>query len=188
MRRRRSHRERGVTLVETMIALIVLSTGVAAVFGMVTHVTTANRSLTFQANSLDVFARVAAQIQDTQCDFPTTGPPVIDPGLLVAQNTWITAPVGNSAISFIGVTDGVDLPELTQPKMRIEYQLSRETPGPPTPDAFNINVRVREITNDPVKDALGFAPSIFDGGHWIRVYPVKKVCVPRVDDLVRGYN
>ena len=60
--------QRGVTLIETVIAMFVLVTGIAAVFGMASHVHHANRSLAFQTQSVDVFSRLTAQFRDARCD------------------------------------------------------------------------------------------------------------------------
>lgn len=170
-----------------MIALAVLVTGIAAVFGMVVHVKTANRTLLMQTRSLDAYARLAAQIQNAQCDYNPLAPPALgsvdtaltDPGLVPtpAPGTWIDASNRdpNSLVDAVGRT-GVDLPP-TVPTMHVDY---RVTGGLTTQiPVLDIEIRVREITNDPTIDAL-------PGGYYVRTYPVRKMCNPRLDESMRG--
>lgn len=183
MKRRSSRSRRGMTLIEAVVATGVLTAGAAAVFGMIVHVQGANRSTTFQTNALDAFSRLAAQVRDAQCDYRAeTFPPLLDaattdPGLAGAVGgAWVTAPLPNSTVTALGdanTNPGVFARYV--PPMRVDYRVLAEgaVDGPP---AFRVDVRVRELTRDPVRDAL----ALVDGAH-IRVFPVQKVCNPRIE-------
>lgn len=180
-----------MTLIETMLALVVLVTGIAAVFGMANHVQTANNNLKFQTLTLDYFARISAQIRNARCDFPASLPTVApgdlitDPGLnpglagvAPAFGGWVVAPTGS--ITLVGVTDGAALP-LTVPRLQIAYRMSLDTTTVPNIPSYDIEVQIREITNDPARDNINLVD-----GHWIRVYPISKVCNARLDEQARG--
>jgi prepilin-type N-terminal cleavage/methylation domain-containing protein len=198
---RRSAR-RGFTLLEAVIALAVLAAGVAVVFGLAVHVTNANRTLEFQTQSLDAFNAVAAQIKNAQCDYNPLAPPgpgavdvaTTDPGL-TAFNVWIdpggwtgannNAPAGSS-ITFIGRSNGVAPPSAgfpalpaTVPQMQIDYMVVPDNNPAVEIPALDVQVRIREITNDAATDAL-------TSGIYVRVYPVRKTCNPRLDESRRG--
>jgi hypothetical protein len=161
-----------LTLVETMIALVVLATGIAAIFGMVAHVSRANRTMVLQTRSVDAYAQLAAEIQNAQCDFnPVDGTRIVDPGL--APGTYTVA-VANSAIQHVGVTDGTVLPA-TVPQMAIQYQVTDVTvPGPGALPALEIEIQISEL------NAVG---QVGDG---LRRYPVRKICNARLDETRRG--
>ncbi len=163
------------------MALAVLATGIAAVFGMAINVSNANRTMVFQTRSLDAFARLSAQIENAQCDFDPTAPALLttDPGL-GTTGTWIdysTRP-GGTTIDAIGTT-GVD-PTLdaTVPQMHIEYRVTLDS-GTANFPALDVEVRIREVTHDPTLDAL-------TTGYYVRNYPVRKLCNPRLDATKRG--
>lgn len=181
MKRRSNKSTRGVTLVETMIALIVLATGIAALFGMATHVQTANRSLSFQTQSVDIFSRLTAQFRDARCDFDPVNPAVLilDPALNQATGAWINTPSGS--ISYVGDTGGPTqtLPQ-TVPAMRIDYRLTRDLSAPNVP-AFIVDIRVRELMIDPAMND----PNM-ESGYWIRTYPMVKTCNARLEGTARG--
>lgn len=186
MRRRRS--QAGLTLLEAVLALAVFSTGVAALFGMISNVSNANRSSSFHRNSLDLFARLSAQIRDAQCDYDgNTVPPVFDPALTdpglapTAGFIGVGGPVGGSAITAVGNTtsNAVYFQEYVPP-MQAEYQVTLVAPTfPNEPPSLQVDVRIREITFDAAKDAMIAAP-------WIREYPIQKACAPRYDGQPRG--
>lgn len=178
-----------MTLLEAIIALAVFATGVAALFGMITDVGDANRSLAFQNNSLDLFSRISAQIREAQCDYDanvglyTLDPALMDPGLSDINN-WVPAPVAGSAITAFGAQVSPAMRDYV-PAMAADYRVLNATPpvgtGAQPPPTLLIEVRIREIMNDPVKDnpALTMAP-------WIRNYPVQKLCAPRYGIQSRG--
>ena len=158
-----------------MVALVVLVTGIAAIFGMVAHVARANRTMVLQTRSVDAFAQLAAEIQNAQCDFdPVAGTTIADPGLAPNAPGWYNTPQANSSIRYVGTTDGsaTGLP-LTVPQMTIQYQVTDVT-APPAIPAFEIEILVTEL------NAVG---QIGDG---TRRYPVRKLCNARLDETRRG--
>lgn len=192
MRARQARRSRrGMTLLEAVFAVLVLATGVAALMGMIINVENANRSMALQHASLDVFARISAQIRDAECDFvtgqgltlATTDPSFLPGGLpnFGANGQWITAPgVTGSSITLVG--DGTTNPELADyvPPIRVAYQVQLENNPAATP-AFQVNVQVRQIMDDPQQDLLTNT-----AGYWVRMYPVQKLCNARGDATQRG--
>jgi prepilin-type N-terminal cleavage/methylation domain-containing protein len=175
----RAHR-RGVTLLESMIALGVFAIGITGVFGLIARVHAGNRSVMAQAGTLDAFALVAAEIRDARCDFPATMPGVFDPtmtdpALQPTGGGWIDTPRG--AITRVGELEG-------SPPLHVSYRVALErAPVNPPPQvvALDVDVRVREVQHDPVKDNAAL-----EAGSWIRVFPVKKLCNPRYDETYRG--
>ncbi|MCA9548646.1 MAG: hypothetical protein KC933_01340 [Myxococcales bacterium] len=178
-----------MTLMEALIAVVVMATAMVGIFGMINHVQGANRTLDFQNAALDAFARVAAQIRDAQCDFPARvpafTPATTDPGL-VNFGLWQGVPggpVANSAITFVG--DAASNPALAEyvPPIAVDYVVNlAPPPGPLAPPTLRVDVRVRQIMNDAAKDN----PALTDG-YWIRMFPVEKVCAARQDQFGRGY-
>lgn len=198
LRGRRSRR--GMTLLESVMAMSILSVGVVAVFGTVRQVTSANRTMAFQSSAVDTLSEVAAQIRDAQCDFPSEaaipGAPdftaaTIDPGLSgFIDAGWVdtsAGPVTGSGIQKVGVIPNV------VPPLFVDYRISSEAVvvdtslnpitgfEPANVPGLNVEVRVREITNDPARDAV-----LLEDGYWIQIFPVKKVCNVRMEDSSRG--
>lgn len=179
MRRARNYR-RGVTLLESMFALMVFAVGITGVFGLVARVHTGNRSVMAQVSSLDAFALIAAEIRDARCDFAAESPGLFDPtmtdpALQPTGGAWIDVPRG--AITRVGLLEGA-------PPIHVSYRVAIErSPVMPPPDvvALDVDVRVREIQHDPGKDSAAL-----EAGSWIRVFPVKKLCNPRYDATYRG--
>jgi type II secretory pathway pseudopilin PulG len=177
---------RGMTLVEALVAMTVLATGVAALFGMINRVQGANRSMAFQTNALDAFSRISAQIRDAECVLPNNAPRALnqtvrDPGLAQPLDAWVVAAVPGSLITLVG--DGAANAELDRyvPPLRVDYRLrAGNVPAGGLP-ALEVQVRVREITRDPARDAQAL-----EDGSWIRIFPVEKVCTSRLDDTLRG--
>ncbi len=194
MRTRRTHRrprrgQLGMTLLEAIISLAVFATGVAALFGMITDVGEANRSLAFQNNSLDLFTRISAQIREAQCDYDANvpayalDPALMDPGLS-NLGAWIPAPVPGSAITAFGAQVSAPMRDYV-PAMAADYRVLNATPpvgtGAQPPPTLLIEVRIREWMNDPVKDDTNLTAA-----PWIRNYPVQKLCAPRYGLQPRG--
>ena len=183
--RRPSARTRGTTLLEAMVALLVMGIALVAIFGMLNHVEGANRSLSFQNTALDVFARVSAQIRDARCDYDATVVPSVlnfpttDSGIPAGMGPWfgIGGPEPGSQITLVG--DAASNPQLAEftPAIRVEYQVTQEVPpDPAAPLSFRFDVRIRQIMRNAAQDAPGLTD-----GHWIRIFPVQKVCNPRGD-------
>lgn len=169
------------------MALGVLAIGVVALFGMISHIQNANRSMAFQNSSLDAFARIAAQIEDARCDYTPTAPAFAtatkDPGL-ATLDVWIETPAFQSNIDLVGNVDtNPAFPLLDSvPALSIRYMVSLEDPasflaGPtPTAPALDIQVEVREYFRDPIRDD----PTITDA-YYVRNFPVKKLCNARYE-------
>lgn len=178
---------RGMTLLESMIALLVMATGVAGLFGMIKHVQGANQNLAFQNASLDAFARLSAQLRDAQCDYPASMTPIplvpgtTDPGLTAGLGAWFGAagPAAGSSITFVGSPTTNPLMAQFTPPIAVDYMVTQDPASPPS---LQIDVRVREIKRNATQDNAALV-----NGSWIRVFPVQKVCNPRWDPQGRGY-
>lgn len=169
----------GLTLMDSVLALFVFVIGVGAVFGMLSRVSTANRRMMYLSSSLDAFARVSAEIRDAKCYFPAETPgniglAVMDPGFLIGAG-WIETAQNSSIIEHIG-----DL-KTTVPNLHVSYRVTAEAVQPNQAPAMDIDVRVREIMNDPRMD-----DPVLEDGYWIQTFPVKKMCNPRADASARG--
>lgn len=181
MRRRSHHHQRGATLIEAMIAAVILAVGTAAVTELLKQVSIANRRMTFQTTALDTFTAIASQIQDATCDVPpgaaVPGALTTDPGLWAAISnigTWQNAPVAGSGITTLG-----DLTLVKAYPIRATFRaVAAPAPGLGPPN-FDLEVEVREIMRDAVLDAAV-------EGYWVRTYPVKKVCNRRTEAQGRG--
>jgi prepilin-type N-terminal cleavage/methylation domain-containing protein len=187
--------QRGMTLIEAVIAVAVLGVGMVALFGMMEWVARATNSLRFDAVATEAYARLAAQIRDATCEFDAADPEApwaVDPGIDPADGRlqdWfgLDGPVDGSTVRAVGTT-GEELAD-TAPRMRVEYRVRADETGgwgdtfgdAWTRTSMQVDVRVRRITNDPDKDD----PDRVDGT-WIKVYPVQKRCNPRVQAEGRG--
>ncbi|MBK6687000.1 MAG: prepilin-type N-terminal cleavage/methylation domain-containing protein [Deltaproteobacteria bacterium] len=181
MRRPLDHR-RGMTLVETMVSVVVLTIGVASIFNLLGHVSSGHRSLALTGNGLDLYSRLSAEIRDAHCDFQATDPPSafsIDPGLAaVPPNTWVddlAPPPASSTIQAFGLSTDLS------PQVRVSYRVrpvGAFTGGRAATQllAYEVDIRVREITNDPARDAAAR-----EEGFWIKMFTVEKLCNGRVD-------
>ena len=178
-----------MTLLEAVIAVLVMVTGVAALMGMIINVENANRSMALQHNSLDVFARLSAQIRDAECDAlpvaglgPGTSDPAFLPGVWPvagANGQWIAQPVNNSSITFVG--DATNNPALEQyvPPIRVAYRVRTEVNLQAAP-AFQVDVQVRQLMRD-ARDNVNL-----ENGFFVRIYPVQKLCNNRTNATQRG--
>jgi type II secretory pathway pseudopilin PulG len=175
----------GMTLIEAVIAALILGLSVTAIVGMITRVEQANGQAAFSTKSLDALATIASQIRDAQCDYSAADDVVVslatlpvatvDPGLLVGAG-WQTAPVPNSVIDYVG--DRVEL----MPPIQIAYQVvdgtGADVAGIPAPVAIDAEIRIRHIQQG------------VDEADWPeRIFPVAKVCTVRlqaVNQRARG--
>lgn len=175
-----------MTLIEAVVAVFVMVTGVAALMGMILNVENANRSLALQHISLDVFAQVSAQIRDAECDLLPGRPleagsadPAFLPGI---GNTgqWITARLPDSAITLVG--DGASNPALAEyvPPVSVAYRVRQEV-NPFVNPSFQVDVQIRQVMRDPAMNNIND-----EDGYWIRIYPVQKLCNVRPTDSQRG--
>lgn len=187
---RGGRRRRGMSLLEAMMAMVVLTVGVTAIFGMINHVQGANRKLSFHNTALDAFGVISAQIRDVRCDYlasavvPGIDPLTTDPGLVAGEGGWFGAGgvAPGSSITYVG--DATNNPAMVGvvPPIRIDYRTARRRVAPGQPfTSYTVDVRVREVTGDPVKDDI-----LRVNGAWIRVYPVEKLCTARTDTVGRG--
>lgn len=193
---------RGVSLLEVVMATMLLAFGIVATFAMLDRVEGANRSLDLTRSANDAYATLAAEIRDAQCDYdgslpvPAMDPATTDVGLFNAVGLgWIgvdTAIPQPSSITHAGLTDGSD-PRLPRsvPALRIEYRVRNEAPAVPAPGApapppgagpaFDIDIRIRQLTGNAAQDN----PAL-DQGWWIKHFPLKKVCNARYERTRRG--
>ena len=186
--RRHRARMRGMTLLEAVVSVLVVVTGVAALMGMIINVENANRSMALQHASLDIFARLSAQIRDAECDklpddpvlqAANSDPLFVDSG---HYSSWVTAPLAGSSVTLLG--DSLTLPELADyvPKVIVALWVEREVPPyADAPPSFQIDVQIRELMPDPAMNNIATT-----NGYWIRIYPVQKLCNLRDDSEQRG--
>jgi len=182
--------QRGMSLLEAMMAMLVLTIGVAAIFGMINHVQGANRTLSFQNTALDAFALVSAQIRDARCDYlanaavPGIAPASTDPGLVAGEGGWVGAAgaVAGSSITYVGDATNNPLLADTVPPIRIDYRTARRQVAVGQPfTSYTVDVRVREIKRNAAQDNVAL-----EDGHWIRIFPVEKLCTARTNLIGRG--
>ena len=179
---RRGSSQRGATLIEAMIAVVVLVIATAAIAELLRHITRAQTTMSFQSAALDMYARLSAEIQDAHCDVdPAFATIDIDPALTAAG--WVgappfgVAPPPGSTITSFGVFNEYS------PRMNVRFQPQALTQsdgdgnasldGPPT---IVVLIEVRQITNEATQDD----PTVTDG-YWIRTYPVTKLCNIRLE-------
>lgn len=179
---RRGASQRGATLIEAMIAVVVLVVATAAIAELLRHITRAQTTMSFQSAALDAYARLAAEIQDAHCDVdPTFATIDIDPALVapgwVGDPPFGAAPAPGSTITAFGLFDEYS------PKMNVRFQpqpltqsdgnANASLDGPPT---ITVLIEVRQMTNDAAQDD----PALTDA-YWIRTYPVTKLCNVRLE-------
>jgi prepilin-type N-terminal cleavage/methylation domain-containing protein len=181
---------RGMTLVEAIIAMLVLTIGVAGIYNLLGSISGSQHNLRLNSQGLDLYSRIASEIKDSVCDYPAqlAGVPIVpaqavrDPGLLT-ENIWIPAVVAQPAgsrIRTIGDFDGDGAPTAAaNAVLRVDYRVRSLALVNVNPLTYEIDVRVRQIQGDPVRDA----PAL-ENGTWIRVFTVQKVCNARTEDLL----
>jgi hypothetical protein len=176
----------GGTLIEAMIACVVLSAGTAAVTQMLANVHHANRTMSFQTLANELGAEFGAQLMDARCDTDalngTLGAATVDPGLWAAinnVNVWQNAPagglrsLGNSAANPL-IDRGIPI----QMRFRVTEVTTLVGLGPPT---YNVELEIRQTMFEAARDN----PAVTTG-YWIRNYPLKKVCNRRTEANGRG--
>jgi prepilin-type N-terminal cleavage/methylation domain-containing protein len=179
-------KNRGLSLVEVLVALCILAIGTATASTLATRIVQSNEQVNFQAASYEVFNRVAAEVQRATCQIhpgqvaPTAAS--ADPGLLVPPAAWIAVPVAGSGIRTIGDWEQGGTTEATGMPMKIEYQV---TPDPPAGVGqmygFDVLVRIREFRDNAAQDNLNANTTT-----WIRTWPIRKNCVVRTEPASRG--
>jgi Tfp pilus assembly protein PilV len=176
----------GATLIEAMIACVVLSAGTAAVTQMLANVHHANRTMNFQTLANELGAEFGAQLMDARCDTDALNgnlaAATVDPGLWAAIsniNAWQQLPAG--ALQSVGETTANPLIDRGIP-LRIRYRVTQNTTqaglGPPT---YNVELEIRQTMFDVARDNLAVTT-----GYWIRNYPLKKICNRRMEANGRG--
>jgi prepilin-type N-terminal cleavage/methylation domain-containing protein len=190
MRRAPRASRRGMTLVEAIIAMLVLTIGVAGIYNLLGSISGSQHNLRLNSQGLDLYSRISSEIKDSVCDYPAqlAGVPIVasqavrDPGLLT-ENIWIPAMVPQaigSRIRTIGDFDGDGA--LVAPGtgvLQVDYRVRSLAIVNVNPLTYEIDVRVRQVQNDPVRDA----PAL-ENGTWMRVFTVQKVCNARTDDVL----
>ena len=179
-----------MTMLEAVFTVAVLIVSLAALIGMIINVENANKSLALQNNALDVFARVSAQIRDAECDLqPAVGvlqAGSTDPLLLTLAGGpppppgWYDAPIAGSSVTLLGRSDANPVLGDYVPPIWIALR-GQVTSAAPAAPSFQIDVMIRQIMYDPVRDNLAI-----ENGYWIRIFPVQKMCNMRADPTARG--
>lgn len=188
----RSHpsrrRRRGFTLVEAMVAVAVLTIGIASVFQLITTLVASQRVLKLNSQGIDLYSRLSSEIRSAQCDFPAAigGAPVAsaaatrDPGLMV-ENVWIPtqapAPAG-SLLRTIGNFDGEGLPTAGAPILQVDYMVRPVAIAGVNILTYEIDVRVRQIQNDAAQDSV-----LLTEATWLKIFTVQKACNARIEDV-----
>lgn len=178
---------RGATLIEALIAVVVLALGTAAIAELLKYTSDAHRTMSFQTASIDLYARLAAEIQDAHCDVDDVDFTVIniDPGLTQGDGVFVgDAPFGAAVPPAGSKIQSAGIFREYTPDLSVRYQatwvpaidanVDGLLDGPP---GYNIDVEVRQITGDATQDN----PATLDG-YWIRNYPISKVCNIRLED------
>lgn len=182
--------QRGASLIEAMVATVVVAVATASVTNLLQFVGDASRRMTFQTASLDLYAETVAQLQDARCNVDPVGNFDRDQGLDFLINSAGTfafnpALLGNSMIRRLG-----DVTPQSPNARSIPLNVGiRAVAGGPAfnfattvgPPSFDFEIRIREITGDPARDN----PNV-TSGYWIRDFPAKKVCNFRTDGTSRG--
>ena len=134
-----------------------------------------------RATLTDTFGTFTAEVGSATCSiFPGQVAPTAisaDPGLLIAANQWQANPVVGSAILTVGEFPRPPL----NPEFRVDYQLNPAPPLADGPMSYDIQVRIRELLGDTVKDSM----DVFST-YWIKTFPLKKTCTFRSQPINRG--
>lgn len=183
MRRRARKYRRGATLIEAMVAVAVLGIGTAAAAGLIQMVAKAKQQMAFQRRATEMYQLFTAQLEDASCDVDITGAAMgaID-GALTAPPGFLNAgcgpaPCGGCPAASTVTTCG-DMMTFA-PIVNVSWQVDAGPIGGPAvnaaPPEYHLTLRVRAVTNDPVKDAAAST------GTHVRNFPVNKICNIRTD-------
>jgi prepilin-type N-terminal cleavage/methylation domain-containing protein len=124
MKRAKTARARlGFTLLEALIALVVLGIGSLGIAEMIAFMTRSNRSLGGETDALALADRLMAEIGDA---YLVAGAPSSDPGLVFGQTF---APVAGSTIRTVGT-----------------FNYGGIAPNPPDPGVYQVFYEVEQCT------------------------------------------
>ncbi len=175
---------------ESLVALVVLSVGTAAITELLKYVSEATRRMAFQSTALDVYGEVVAYVEDARCNVVTQTPRIqqFDPIVqrLVDSPDWMwLARDGGRLVASTAPPGGPVFSGIAQATAPVWVAIRRVGP-PPVVDAVGppviaFEVQVRERMHDAGRDDPGV-----QAGYWIRVLPAKKVCSFRDEVQGRG--
>jgi Tfp pilus assembly protein PilV len=189
-------KQRGMTLLEAVIAIGVLAIGFLGIAALLTSVSAATRKSAFHNYALDVYTAFAAQVQNAKCDFAPSTPTAqtIDTGLLAA-GAWHTAPVAASELSLVGLINALDAAAggksvgATAP-VYLAYQANLIPGDCPTPcnqpDSYFIQVSVCDASDPANPCAITGTAGYNNQGYMVRSFELTKTCTVRLDDNGRG--
>lgn len=194
---------RGMTLVEAMMSVGVLSLGFLGIVGLLTNVSVANRKSEFHSFSLDVMSELQSQIQDAPCDLnPSSN--ALDSGLAFG---WHTSPAAQSSITYVGSiyansSNIGPAPQVTVPVFVGYYVRGFGDPDPSVqgncgpgnpctrPDVYRVTIMICDATDTKHPCASYIPPATstdeISPGSWIRSFTITKTCTIRLDDTGRG--
>lgn len=183
-------RRRGATLVESLIALVVISVGTAAITELLKYISEASRRMAFQSTALDVYGEVVAYVEDARCNVVTQVPRVeqYDPIVqrMIARTDWMwLSRAGGRLVESAAPPAGPVFSGVAQATAPVWVAIRRVGPPPATnavgPPVIAFEVQVRERMHDAGRDS----PAL-ESGYWIRILPAKKVCSFRDEVQGRG--
>lgn len=192
--RQRLNPRRGATLIEAMVATVVIAAGTAAVTELLKYVSEASRRMAFQSTALDVYGEVTAYLEDARCNvILPAGTQRFDPliqalvpgGPTGSDWRWLTRTNGRLEIAAVGPPNAPVFTGIAQGTAPVWVGIRRiGAPAPltaPSPPAFTFEIQVREVMHDAARDNPANT-----SGFWIRILPTKKVCTFRDEDDARG--
>lgn len=184
---------RGATLIEALVATVVITVGTAAITELLKYVSEASRRMAFQSSALDVYGEITAYIEDARCNIITSGgPPQYDALLAPLINgppngdwVWLSRSPAGRLVPSVPPPQGPLYSGVAQATAPVWVAIRRVGPDPPlngaSPPGYTFEIQVRERTFEAARDN----PARTDG-YWIRVLPAKKVCTFRDDAQGRG--
>lgn len=181
--------QRGMTLVETLVAVAVLGLGSASLFSLLTGISTTNRRAKFHSTSIDVLGAFSAQLRDAACDDTPLG--VRDDAGLAVLGNWIGAPAPGGSITAVGNLDDVASGMQTNYPLRVQYWVDLSPAVALGPRSLDVRVQICEYNHPSVLGAATAEGQCTPGVEWVpglyvREFVVKKVCAERDGDTSRG--